>query len=117
MEGLMELLEGVMLGTYRDRWYWSLDGLGEFSVSSIKKVLDDNRLPYVSSQTRWSKEMSIKVNVTAWKVRLDCLPTRLNISRRGLDIPSILCPICGIAAESTTHVFFQCGMAKDLFRK
>nr|GEX63822.1 RNA-directed DNA polymerase, eukaryota [Tanacetum cinerariifolium] len=117
VKGLMELLEGVMLGTYRDRWYWSLDGSGEFSVSSIKKVLDDNRLPYVSSQTRWSKEMPIKVNVTAWKVRLDCLPTRLNISRRGLDIPSILCPICGIAAESTAHVFFQCGMAKDLFRK
>ncbi|GKD01436.1 RNA-directed DNA polymerase, eukaryota [Tanacetum coccineum] len=117
MEGLVELLESVTLGTSSDRWYWSLDSSGKFSVTSNKKVLDANRLPYVSSQTRWSKEMPIKVNVTAWKVRLDCLPTRLNISRRGLDIPSILCPMCGLAAESTDHVFFRCGMSKDLFPK
>ncbi|GJT31587.1 RNA-directed DNA polymerase, eukaryota, reverse transcriptase zinc-binding domain protein [Tanacetum coccineum] len=117
IESLLDLLEGAILGTSRDRWYWSLEGSGEFSVSSIKKALDNNRFPNVSSQTRWIKEVPIKVNVLAWKVRLDCLPIRLNLSHRGLDIPSILCPICGIAAESAAHVFFQCDMAKDLFRK
>ncbi|GJQ90373.1 RNA-directed DNA polymerase, eukaryota [Tanacetum coccineum] len=45
----------------------------------------------------WIKAMPIKVNVHAWKVRLDCLPTRLNISQRGMDIGSILCPICDTA--------------------
>ncbi|GKF93625.1 RNA-directed DNA polymerase, eukaryota, partial [Tanacetum coccineum] len=117
MEDLLALLEGVFLGAAQDRWRWSLEGSGEFSVSSIRKALDDIRLPDVSTQTRWIKEVPIKVNVHAWKVRLDCLPTRLNLSRIGLDIPSILCPICGISVESSSHLFFDCVVAKEIFRK
>nr|GEU31451.1 RNA-directed DNA polymerase, eukaryota [Tanacetum cinerariifolium] len=60
----------------------------------------------VSSKTRWIKAVPIKVNVHAWKVKLDGLLTRLNISRRGIDIESILCPMCGKAVESTSHIFF-----------
>ncbi|GKB93496.1 RNA-directed DNA polymerase, eukaryota [Tanacetum coccineum] len=60
-------------------------------------------------------EVPIKINIHAWKVRLDCLPTRLNLSSRGLDIPSILCPSYGVIVETTSHVFFQCELAKDLF--
>ncbi|GKA39500.1 RNA-directed DNA polymerase, eukaryota [Tanacetum coccineum] len=50
-------------------------------------------------------------------VRMDCLPTRLNISRRGIDIPSILCPVCGSVTESSSHLFFDCLVEKDNFRK
>ncbi|GKA77457.1 hypothetical protein Tco_0783918 [Tanacetum coccineum] len=42
--------------------------------------------PEVSTQTRWIKAVPIKVNIHAWKVRMDCLPTRLNISRRDLPL-------------------------------
>ncbi|GJR34027.1 RNA-directed DNA polymerase, eukaryota [Tanacetum coccineum] len=114
---LMAYMEGVVLGASPDRWYWALEGSGDFSVASVRKVIDDNRLPDVSSQTRWIKAVPIKVNIHAWKVRLDCLPTRLNISRRGIDIPSILCPICGRVTESSSHLFFDCHVAKDNFRK
>ncbi|GJZ33112.1 RNA-directed DNA polymerase, eukaryota, reverse transcriptase zinc-binding domain protein [Tanacetum coccineum] len=82
----------------------------------LLEAIDDSRLPVVSSQTRWIMEVPIKINIHAWKVRLDCLPTRLNLSSRGLDIPSILCPSCGVIVETTSHVFFQCELAKDLFR-
>ncbi|GJR85321.1 RNA-directed DNA polymerase, eukaryota [Tanacetum coccineum] len=90
---------------------------GDFSVASVRRSLDDIRLPCVSTQTRWIKEVPIKVNVLAWKVRLDCLPSRLNLSRRGLPIPSILCPMCGIAVESTSLFFFGCSVYSDILRK
>ncbi|GKB30829.1 RNA-directed DNA polymerase, eukaryota [Tanacetum coccineum] len=38
---------------------------------------------------------------------------RLNISRRGMDIDSILCPSCGMAVESASHVFFTCHIARE----
>ncbi|GKA14058.1 RNA-directed DNA polymerase, eukaryota, reverse transcriptase zinc-binding domain protein [Tanacetum coccineum] len=47
-------------------------------------------------------------------VKLDKHPTRLNISRRGMDIDSILCPTCGKAVESTRHIFFTCQIARDI---
>lgn len=61
--------------------------------------------------------MPIKVHVLAWKVKLDYLPTRLNISRRGIDIASILCPMYGKAVESTRHIFFTCHIAREIFCK
>ncbi|GJY82044.1 RNA-directed DNA polymerase, eukaryota, reverse transcriptase zinc-binding domain protein [Tanacetum coccineum] len=117
MMDLMAYIEGVVLGVASNRWYWSLDGSGEFTVASVRKVIDDIRLPVVATQTRWIKAVPIKVNVHAWKVSLDYLPTRLNLSRRGIDISSILCPICNRVTESSRHLFFECHFAKDIFRK
>ncbi|GKC26964.1 RNA-directed DNA polymerase, eukaryota [Tanacetum coccineum] len=58
-----------------------------------------------------------KINILAWKVCLDKLPTRLNLSLRGIDIPSIICPICSSAGESCSHLLFACNMARLLLRK
>ncbi|GJS22935.1 hypothetical protein Tco_0451567 [Tanacetum coccineum] len=44
------------------------------------------RFPEVSNQTRWIKGVPIKVNIHAWKVRMDCLPTRFNISGEILPV-------------------------------
>nr|GFA11599.1 RNA-directed DNA polymerase, eukaryota, nucleotide-binding alpha-beta plait domain protein [Tanacetum cinerariifolium] len=57
-------------------------GSGDFSVSSVRKLIDNAILPKGISKTRWIKEVPIKINVHAWKVIHDCLPTRFNISRR-----------------------------------
>ncbi|GJZ40373.1 hypothetical protein Tco_0586936, partial [Tanacetum coccineum] len=38
---LTTYVEGVVLGVTPDRWYWMLDGSGEFSVASARKVIDD----------------------------------------------------------------------------
>ncbi|GJZ64306.1 RNA-directed DNA polymerase, eukaryota [Tanacetum coccineum] len=114
---MLAKVEGVVLGNSKDRWSWSLSGSGDFSVASVRKLIDDKTLPEVSSKFRWNKAVPIKVNILAWKVKLDCLPTRINISRRGMDIDSILFPICNNAVESTTHIFFTCRIARELFRK
>ncbi|GJV91510.1 RNA-directed DNA polymerase, eukaryota [Tanacetum coccineum] len=67
-----------------------------------------------NTETRKSKSVPIKVNVLAWKVMVDALPTRWNLSRRGITIPSILCPICGMGVESSSHVFFRCEVTRQI---
>ncbi|GJX99225.1 RNA-directed DNA polymerase, eukaryota [Tanacetum coccineum] len=64
--------------------------------------------------TRWLRVVPIKVNVHAWRVCLDKLPTRANLSLRGVDIPSIACPLCNSAVESTSHIFFACPLARQV---
>nr|GFA40518.1 RNA-directed DNA polymerase, eukaryota [Tanacetum cinerariifolium] len=80
---------------------------GRFSVASARKVIDDKSLPKVDSKTRWIKYVPIKVNVHAWKVKTDSLPTRFNVSRRGIHIDSIMCAICDKGAETSSHLFFS----------
>ncbi|GKB04127.1 RNA-directed DNA polymerase, eukaryota [Tanacetum coccineum] len=108
------MVEGTSLVNIKDRWIWSLQSSGDFTVASIRKLIDEFALSEVSSSTRWIKAVPIKVNVLAWKIKLDNLPTRLNISRRGMDIESILFPTCGKAVESTRHIFFTCQIARDI---
>ncbi|GJW06231.1 hypothetical protein Tco_1568654 [Tanacetum coccineum] len=83
---LMKIMEGITLFDSKDRWRWSLEGCDEFTVASVRNLLDANSLPVVSSKTRWIKVVPIKFNIHAWKVKLDILPTRLNISKRGMDM-------------------------------
>nr|GEV46002.1 hypothetical protein [Tanacetum cinerariifolium] len=71
---LLDSLEGVMLNPSKDRWSWDLNGSGEFSVASARRYIDNNRLPDISSNIRWIKEVPIKVNVHAWK---EGVPERL----------------------------------------
>nr|GEV24220.1 RNA-directed DNA polymerase, eukaryota, reverse transcriptase zinc-binding domain protein [Tanacetum cinerariifolium] len=114
---LKEKVEGCVLVDIFDRWVWSLEGSGDFTVSLVRKLIDDVLLSEVSTKTRWIKAVPIKVNVHAWKVKIDFLPTRFNISRRGMDIESILCPICGNVVESSRHLFFTCRFSSELMRK
>nr|GEX02711.1 RNA-directed DNA polymerase, eukaryota, reverse transcriptase zinc-binding domain protein [Tanacetum cinerariifolium] len=81
---LSDLVHAVTLVPLSDRWVWSLESSGEFTVASVRKVIDEKRLSNVNIMTRWIKCVPIKVNVLAWKIKIDALPTRLNISRRAL---------------------------------
>ncbi|GKE24925.1 RNA-directed DNA polymerase, eukaryota, reverse transcriptase zinc-binding domain protein [Tanacetum coccineum] len=70
-----------------------------------------------SVKTRWVKEVPIKINIMAWKVRFDYLPSRFNLSKRGLDILDICCPTCTHEAETTNHIFFSCTMVREIYLK
>ncbi|GJU26011.1 RNA-directed DNA polymerase, eukaryota [Tanacetum coccineum] len=100
-----------------DRWVWSLVSSGEFSVKSVRKYIDDILLPKEPVQTRWVKVVPIKVNILAWIVWLDNLPTRFNLSSKGLEIPSLLCSLCNVSVESTSCLFFSCSLARQLWNK
>ncbi|GJW47023.1 RNA-directed DNA polymerase, eukaryota [Tanacetum coccineum] len=114
---LVDKVNSVVLSNTSDRWVWSIDSSGDFSVKSARSLIDDFILPAVGSPTRWVKAVPIKINILAWKVCLDRLPTRLNLSLRGIDIPSISCPICSSAGETCAHLLFSCSMAKALYSK
>nr|GEY70475.1 RNA-directed DNA polymerase, eukaryota [Tanacetum cinerariifolium] len=87
---------------------------GDFSVASVRNLIDSKMLPNLEYKTRWINYVPIKVNVHAWKITTDSLPTRFNISRRGICIDSILCANCDTGVETVRHLFFSCGMARDV---
>nr|GEW21130.1 RNA-directed DNA polymerase, eukaryota [Tanacetum cinerariifolium] len=86
-------------------------------IKSTRLFIDDYLLPTVGAPTRWVSEVPIKTNILAWKVSLDKLPTRLNLSLRGIEIPSISCSICSSVGVSCSHLLFSCNMARDVIFK
>ncbi|GKB75217.1 RNA-directed DNA polymerase, eukaryota, partial [Tanacetum coccineum] len=110
----LHVMDSVTLSLSPDRWSCDINGEGTFCVKDIRLLLDDIYLPSLGVETRWVKHVPIKVNVFAWRARLDRLPTRLNLSKRGILTNSIACPICDSAHEDVNHLFFGCSMAQDL---
>ncbi|PWA68885.1 hypothetical protein CTI12_AA297160 [Artemisia annua] len=82
---MQTLIPGMNLALMEDRWVWTLECLGNFTVRSTRIPID--------------KEM---------------IPTRVHLDARGLDIPSVSCPICEECSESTAHVFFECSFVTQI---
>ncbi|GKE04182.1 RNA-directed DNA polymerase, eukaryota, partial [Tanacetum coccineum] len=74
-------------------------------------------LPSDFNATRWVKYIPIKVNVFSWRARLDRLPTRCNLIRRGVVLDSSLCPMCGLVPEDIHHILFRCDIAQLVIRR
>nr|GEV10331.1 RNA-directed DNA polymerase, eukaryota, reverse transcriptase zinc-binding domain protein [Tanacetum cinerariifolium] len=98
----------------RDRRFWDLNGEGNFRVKDARILIDDVFLLKSDVPTRWVKSIPIKVNIFAWKVLLDRLPTRVNLVHRGVLVSPITCPVCSVALEDVAHVLFRCDMAVDI---
>ncbi|GKE84635.1 RNA-directed DNA polymerase, eukaryota, partial [Tanacetum coccineum] len=99
-----------------DTFCWNIGSTGLFTVGATRNHIDDLMLPTMDIQTRWYKIIPRKVNIFFWRLRLDRLPHRLNLSRRGLDITSIMCPVCSNGVESNKHLFFYCAVASNIWR-
>ena len=58
-------LSEVILPQMIDRWVWTLDSSGKFSVKSVLNLIDNTLLPKSKVPTRWMKLIPIKVNILA----------------------------------------------------
>nr|GEU80165.1 RNA-directed DNA polymerase, eukaryota, reverse transcriptase zinc-binding domain protein [Tanacetum cinerariifolium] len=74
LDALVELINTVSLVPMADRCVWSLESSSEFSVASLRKVIDGKHFSGGISGTRWVKLVPIKVNVLAWKIKTDAIP-------------------------------------------
>nr|GEX59921.1 putative RNA-directed DNA polymerase, eukaryota, reverse transcriptase zinc-binding domain protein [Tanacetum cinerariifolium] len=86
-------------------------------MQDARDLVDEVLLPKENVATRWIKTIPIKVNVFAWKLCLDRLPTRSNLFKRGVQVQSSLCPLCNTLQEDTSHLFFSCDVASAISRR
>ena len=114
-ENMVRLLADFRCGETRDGWMWKIGPDGGFTVGETRRWIDDMVLLVGVIKTRWCDLVPRKVNIFIWRMRLRRIPTRVAISGRGMEIDSILCPICGVAAENIDHLFGRCGVASSLW--
>ncbi|GJT77710.1 putative RNA-directed DNA polymerase, eukaryota, reverse transcriptase zinc-binding domain protein [Tanacetum coccineum] len=99
-----------------DSWQWLIGKDSFFAVSETRKHIYDIILPSTQVSTRWCKALPRKVNIFMWRLRLDRMPHRLNLSKRDMDINSILCSVCNNGMESSEHLFCSCEVAVNVWR-
>ncbi|GJS89701.1 RNA-directed DNA polymerase, eukaryota, reverse transcriptase zinc-binding domain protein [Tanacetum coccineum] len=113
---VLNLLSSFTLSDAEDSWSWSL-GSPSFTVKCTREHIDNNILPDGGMETRWNRYLPKKINIFIWRVLRDRLPTRWNLSRKGIDLDSLNCPICDTSVETTNHSLWFCSLATTLWHR
>ncbi|GJU50880.1 RNA-directed DNA polymerase, eukaryota, reverse transcriptase zinc-binding domain protein [Tanacetum coccineum] len=116
---IQNLLTNSHLSMDQDSWEFTQDSTRIFSVNSMRKTISNILVDPTSQQTRWNKLLPSKVNILVKRIANKRLPTRANLDKRGIDLDSILCPMCNNDIETESHILVSCPIAqsvwKDLF--
>ncbi|GKA27514.1 RNA-directed DNA polymerase, eukaryota, reverse transcriptase zinc-binding domain protein [Tanacetum coccineum] len=107
---------GASIRFWKDLWPIT-SGRTESKLHSLQSELVVVTLSSSHDSWKWHIENdgSFPVNIFLWRFNLDRLPHRLNLSKHGIDIGFILCPICNNNMEPAEHIFFACEMAAQIW--
>ncbi|GJT86836.1 RNA-directed DNA polymerase, eukaryota, reverse transcriptase zinc-binding domain protein [Tanacetum coccineum] len=91
---LLTEISNIKVREGMDKCIWAVSQDDNFTVGSLRCLIDDHTLPSLVSKTTWEKFLPRKVNVFMWRLNLDRLPHRFNLSSRGIEISEISCASC-----------------------
>ncbi|KAJ9561660.1 hypothetical protein OSB04_006820, partial [Centaurea solstitialis] len=66
--------------------------------------------------TLWNKLIPLKVRVRNWLARLDRLPTKFNLGKRGIRLDNDQCVFCNEDIETSDHIFLSCRRSIEVRR-
>ncbi|GJU64009.1 RNA-directed DNA polymerase, eukaryota, reverse transcriptase zinc-binding domain protein [Tanacetum coccineum] len=113
LDTIMGLLQHHCPSPIDDRYDFTLHHSNIYFVSVMRKYIDSRSLLTEGIKTGWNKLVPIKINILAWIN--DRLPTRSNLDSRGIELHSLLCPICDDSIEYAQHLFLHCNLAYDVW--
>ncbi|KAJ0578957.1 putative reverse transcriptase zinc-binding domain-containing protein [Helianthus annuus] len=113
---LVTAISGTRIRLENDKWRWSSEGDGLFTVKALKKMLKDDIHQDNGFVLQWCNWIPSKVNIHAWRLGMDRVPTALALMKRNIDIGDPVCPLCNSEEESADHVFLACFVASMVWQ-
>ncbi|PWA39128.1 RNA-directed DNA polymerase, eukaryota, Reverse transcriptase zinc-binding domain protein [Artemisia annua] len=113
MEQKVELLSYVM---DTDRWRWNEDGNKDFSIQSVKRLLQKNtELQQVGFVLKWVNWVPSKCNIMVWRAEMGRLAVKTELLKRNINVGSLQCNMCDWGDDSVVHLFTACFIAQEVW--
>ncbi|XP_022032694.1 uncharacterized protein LOC110933798 [Helianthus annuus] len=100
-----------------DKWIWTGDSNGDFSVSKAKTLMHQCQQPSSNNRMKWKGWVPLKCKIMVWQAMLNRMPTKVDLSKHGVTLPNDLCNLCDSEAETTNHLFIGCAFAADIWAR
>jgi hypothetical protein len=130
VEQLLQLntsLQAAVLVPGRDKWTWSLEEEGVFTVQSAyhclrRLLIAGDPLPVMEATVFnkiWSSPAPSKIIAFSWQMLYDRLPSKQNLYLRGARNiqENQFCGWCENTMESGLHLLLHCNFAQSVWRK
>ena len=85
-------------------------------MASLRRAVDDMSLRSCGPKTLWNKLIPLEVRIFIWKVRIDRIPTKINLIQRGITIKNDCCAFCNEPGETSNHLLINCRKAMEIRR-
>ncbi|XP_071708060.1 uncharacterized protein [Rutidosis leptorrhynchoides] len=117
-------LEGMISRTImqvdrEDYWVWKLGGSGKFSTKILDNLIMNLRSPSINACIPTQRNILVpkKVGVFVWRARRKRLSVLSELDKRGIDLHSVLCPLCNNEVETVEHALFSCPLVRGIWDK
>ena len=97
-----------------DQVIWTKAKDGRFSVKSLYKTLDPERLGDFPARVIWNSLVPPRVSFFAWEAMWKKVLTLDCIQKRGFSLAN-KCYLCFTEEESIDHILLHCGLARSLW--
>jgi hypothetical protein len=80
----------------------------------MARVMGCSSVCFISSpfwSRLWKLKISHSIILFLWRASNEILPTKSNLCKKKV-ISDLLCPMCGIEAETSGHVLWLCDVAR-----
>ncbi|KAM0009544.1 putative reverse transcriptase zinc-binding domain-containing protein [Helianthus debilis subsp. tardiflorus] len=112
MQSLNTLLVQQKMGEGNDVWRWKEEKDTGFSVRSVRRDLGGQLdLNIDANNFYWNRIATSKANLFAWRASEGKIPTFEALRKRGINVTSQVCKVCGMRTETTDHILIQCQYA------
>ncbi|KAJ0749948.1 putative RNA-directed DNA polymerase [Helianthus annuus] len=115
LDQLKVLLNSVHISSGKDRWKWTADEDGEFSVKSVKYLLIRNQSQEDSFVLDWCSWVPAKVNIHSWRMELNKVATAEALRRRNVGLSDPGCSLCRSDVETADHLFIACYITSNIW--
>ncbi|XP_071719380.1 uncharacterized protein [Rutidosis leptorrhynchoides] len=120
LEQLNLLISGVSMdNSSSDSWKWVKENNGKYTTKSLSKLINTNTFGAGNTALETIKNNLVpkKVVVFIWKARRRRIPVREELDKRGVDLHSVLCPLCDDVIESVDHTLLECKKVIEVWKK
>ncbi|XP_071708174.1 uncharacterized protein [Rutidosis leptorrhynchoides] len=102
-----------------DSWKWTMASSGRFSTKELHSKIKDKVNEGISAhvETLNNNLVPKKIEVFVWRARLKRLAVRMELDKQGVDLHSILCPLCNDEVESVEHTLILCKHAMEVWER
>ncbi|XP_071726746.1 uncharacterized protein [Rutidosis leptorrhynchoides] len=99
------------------RYIFKLNPGGCYVSKSVGAKIDECIIPrsYVHDETIRNNLIPQKIGIFMWRTLRGRILVKLELDKQGIDLDSLLCPMCNEVIESVDHVILSCKFAKEVW--
>ncbi|XP_071695782.1 uncharacterized protein [Rutidosis leptorrhynchoides] len=114
---LNNLITSVIISDRPDSWKCSLDTSGIYTSAALSNLI--NKLKYGTNSRNLSlpqnKFVPQKIFIFSWRAVQQKIPVRSELDKKGIDLHTILCPLCEHQIETIDHALLNCQKVSSIW--